>query len=206
MVSIKIWIEISCNVTNSSTDTSETKPSNSIIPGINKGSAIFLHLLRELAEETGAVGPRRVAFYHRNSSDSRKQDILADLQLPLDSSEKSLLCVVATVSLGMFRCTSNKLITPQYCAGVGVDIKINNVVIFGLPETPENFLQEAGRAMRGSSVETKGKQGFAFFFHKGSLGMNVNNCKIRTTIILKPSWGWAVPSSDQLELANKTWV
>ena len=54
---------------------------------------------------------------------------------------------------------------------MGVDIKINNAVIFGLPETPENFLQEAGRAMRGSSSETNGNRGFAFFFHKGSLGM-----------------------------------
>ena len=26
--------------------------------------------------------------------------------------------------------------------------------------------------MRGSNEETKGKQGFAFFFHKGSLGMS----------------------------------
>ena len=53
---------------------------------------------------------------------------------------------------------------------MGVDIKTDNAIIFGLPETPENFLQEGGRPMRGSNEETKGKQGYAFFFHKGSLG------------------------------------
>ena len=42
-----------------------------------------------------------MAFYHRNTSDSRKQEILTDLQLPLGSSGKTLLCVVATVSLGI---------------------------------------------------------------------------------------------------------
>ena len=42
--------------------------------------------------------------------------------------------------------------------------------MFGLSETAESFLQEAGRAMRGSVEETEGKQGYAFFFHKGVLG------------------------------------
>ena len=65
--------------------------------GINKGSTIFLHLLKELAEVDDT---RRVAFFHRNSSDTRKQEILEDLQLPLGSTKKGLLCVVATVSLG----------------------------------------------------------------------------------------------------------
>ena len=65
------------------------------IAGINKGSGIFLHILKELNDKV-----RRVAFFHRNSSDSRKEAILRDLQLPIGSSEKQLICVVATVSLG----------------------------------------------------------------------------------------------------------
>ena len=123
-----------------------------IFVGINKGSAIFLHLLKELSreQETG----RAVALYHRNTSDDRKQTILADLQLPLGSEQKKLLCVVATVSLG-----------------VGVDIRVDNAVMFGLADTAENLLQEGGRAMRGSSEETSGKHGFAFFFQRGRLGM-----------------------------------
>ena len=68
------------------------------IAGINKGSTIFLHLLKELAEVGDTT--RRVAFFHRNTSEARKQDILEDLQLPLGSAKKLLLCVVATVSLG----------------------------------------------------------------------------------------------------------
>ena len=47
---------------------------------------------------------------------------------------------------------------------------MHNAVIFGLAETPENLLQEGGRPMRGSASETEGKQGYAFFFHKGGLG------------------------------------
>ena len=43
---------------------------------------------------------RRVAFFHRNSSENRKKEILNDLQLPLGSQDKKLICVVATVSLG----------------------------------------------------------------------------------------------------------
>ena len=54
--------------------------------------------------------------------------------------------------------------------GVGVDIRVHNAVMFGLAETAENLLQEGGRAMRGSSHETDGKHGYAFFFHKGHLG------------------------------------
>ena len=119
--------------------------------GINKGSAIFLHLLKELQDETNPK--RRVAFFHRNTSDERKREILEDLQLPLGSTEKQLICVVATVSLG-----------------VGVDIRVDNAVMFGLADTAENLLQEGGRAMRGGHQETSGKHGNAFFFQKGHLG------------------------------------
>ena len=41
-----------------------------------------------------------VAFYHRNTSEQRKMDILSDLSLPLGHPDKKLLAVVATVSLG----------------------------------------------------------------------------------------------------------
>ena len=107
--------------------------------------------MKELNEETDSR--RRVAFFHRNTSDKRKQVILADLQLPLGSMEKQLTCVVATVSLG-----------------VGVDIRVDNAVMFGLASTAENLLQEGGRAMRGSHQETSGMHGYAFFFQKGHLG------------------------------------
>ena len=70
-----------------------------IVRGINKGAAIYLHLLRELAAADDA--DRRVAFFHRNSSEDRKQAILSDLQLPLGSENKRIICVVATVSLGI---------------------------------------------------------------------------------------------------------
>ena len=68
--------------------------------GINKGAAIYLHLLRELA--TGDEARKQIAFFHRNSSEARKRAILCDLQLPLGSPDKHIRCVVATVSLGMF--------------------------------------------------------------------------------------------------------
>ena len=42
--------------------------------------------------------------------------------------------------------------------------------MFGLSENAENFVQEGGRPMRGSEAEIKGKQGYAFYLHKGSLG------------------------------------
>ena len=67
--------------------------------GINKGSAIYLHLLKELGQFDS--DNRKVAFFHRNSSDVRKDEILRDLQLPLISKEKKLICVVSTVSLGI---------------------------------------------------------------------------------------------------------
>ena len=62
-------------------------------------------------------------------------------------------------------------------SGVGVDLRIDNAVIFGLPETAENLLQEGGRPMRGSQVETQGKHGYSFFFHKGNLGKLFNSKK-----------------------------
>ena len=68
-----------------------------VLKGINKGSSIFLYILKQL----GILGgERQVAFYHRNTSDARKQEILQDLQLPLSTPSKKLLAVVATVSLG----------------------------------------------------------------------------------------------------------
>ena len=69
------------------------------ITGINKGTAIFLHLLQSLATSENDE-TRRVALYHRNTSEKRKKEIMADLQLPIGSEKKTLLCVVATVSLG----------------------------------------------------------------------------------------------------------
>ena len=88
----------------------------------------------------------------RNTSASRKCEIIADLQLPLSHPNKLLKAVVATISLG-----------------VGVDLRVKNVVSFGLGATPEDTVQEAGRCMRGSSEETRGQRGLAFFFQKGSV-------------------------------------
>ena len=39
--------------------------------------------------------------------------------------------------------------------------------MFGMSSNAENLVQEAGRPMRGSSDETRGKHGYAFVFHKG---------------------------------------
>ena len=69
-----------------------------IITGINKGSQVFLHLLKELS--VAGSSKRRIAYFHRNTSDGRKKQILEDLQLPLGSEDKELICVVATISLG----------------------------------------------------------------------------------------------------------
>ena len=63
--------------------------------------------------------------------------------------------------------------------GVGVDIRVDHAIIFGLSETAENLIQEGGRPMRGASQETAGRQGFAFFFHKGVLG------KITSYVLVK---------------------
>ena len=51
-----------------------------------------------------------------------------------------------------------------------MDIRVDDAVMFGLANTAENLLQEAGRAMRGNNEETLGRQGYAFFFQKGQLG------------------------------------
>jgi hypothetical protein len=59
----------------------------------------------------------------------------------------------------------------SYCfSGVGVDIRVQNSINFGLAASMEDLLQEGGRVMRGSIQETAGKQGYAFFLHKGALG------------------------------------
>ena len=69
-----------------------------VLEVINKGCSIFLHLLKQLGASSD--GSRKVAFFHRNTSERRKSEILKDLKLPLDSPNKRFLAVVATVSLG----------------------------------------------------------------------------------------------------------
>ena len=91
-------------------------------------------------------------FCFRNTSDERKSFIIADLERPLNHPLKTLKAVVATISLG-----------------VGVDVRVHSVVSFSLGATPEDTVQEAGRSMRGSVTEVGGKQGYAFFFQKGTL-------------------------------------
>ena len=54
--------------------------------------------------------------------------------------------------------------------GVGVDLRVDHAVIFGLADTLENLLQEGGRPKRGYHVNASINQGYAFFFHKGVLG------------------------------------
>ena len=53
---------------------------------------------------------------------------------------------------------------------MGVDIRVTNSVIFGLAASMEDLLQEGGRVMRGSPLETGGQHGLSFFFHKGAIG------------------------------------
>ena len=48
------------------------------------------------------AGHRKVAFFHRNTTESRKAEILDDLRLPLNDPKKKLVAVVATVSLGKY--------------------------------------------------------------------------------------------------------
>ena len=52
-----------------------------------------------------------------------------------------------------------------------MDIRVSSSINFGLAASMEDLLQEGGRVMRGSSVETEGKQGFSYFIQKGALGM-----------------------------------
>ena len=54
---------------------------------------------------------------------------------------------------------------------MGVDIRVDHAVVFGLAETAESLLQEGGQPMRGSFQETKGRRGLTLFFHKGNLGI-----------------------------------
>ena len=51
-----------------------------------------------------------------------------------------------------------------------MDIRVQHSINFGLAASMEDLLQEGGRVMRGSIQETAGKQGYAFFLHKGALG------------------------------------
>ena len=81
-----------------------------IVRGINKGTKVYLHVLKSLQDISG--DHRKVGFYHRNTTESRKRDILDDLKLPLGSRGKRLLCVVATVSLGTIN-TYNIKVTIQ---------------------------------------------------------------------------------------------
>ena len=78
-------------------------------------------------------------------------EILNDLSLPVDSPNKNILAVVATISLG-----------------VGVDVRVKNVVCLGLGSTPENIIQEAGRCQRGKA-QLDNSEGLAVFLHKGSV-------------------------------------
>ena len=67
---------------------------------------------------------QHIQFYSRNTTEKRKSEILHDLQLPLGNPLKGLKAVIATVSLG-----------------VGVDVRVTNVVSFGLGCTPEDTIQ-----------------------------------------------------------------
>ena len=118
-----------------------------IVRSINSGTEVYFKLINMLGQFTGQ---RSVAFYHSNTSENRKNDILRDLSLPLNSPNKRLNAVVATISLG-----------------VGVDIRVKNVVCFGLGSTPENLVQEAGRCLRGYHQETEEIKGLAFISQKG---------------------------------------
>ena len=60
---------------------------------------IYLNLLKTVND--CRKEQRQIAFYHRNTNQGRKEQILSDLKLPLTSEDKKILCVVATVSLGM---------------------------------------------------------------------------------------------------------
>ena len=120
-----------------------------IARSINSGTEIYFFLLRMLGT---TYEDKSVAFYHRHSSEKRKKEILHDLSLPLDSPSKKLKAVVATISLG-----------------VGVDIRVKNVVCMGLGSSPESMVQEAGRCVRGSKQSTDKDRGYAFFFQKGTI-------------------------------------
>ena len=42
----------------------------------------------------------------------------------------------------------------------------------------EDLLQEGGRVMRGSSLETEGKHGYSFVFHKGAVGTYIKKLNL----------------------------
>ena len=69
-----------------------------LVRGINKGCDIYLYLLKEFNDFSSLK--RKIALYHSNSNNQRKEEILCDLQKPLGSPDKHIICVVATVSLG----------------------------------------------------------------------------------------------------------
>ena len=71
-----------------------------LVRGINKGCAIYLHLLKEFNDFSSKK--RRIVLYHSNSSESRKEEILSDLQKPLGHPDKHIICVISTVSLGKY--------------------------------------------------------------------------------------------------------
>ena len=56
--------------------------------GINKGAAIYLHLLRELA--TTDEARKQIAFFHRNSCEARNRAILCDLTAALKNTKDKL--------------------------------------------------------------------------------------------------------------------
>ena len=121
-----------------------------IVRSINTGTEIFFYLLKMLGTTTAE---KKVAFYHRNSSEKRRKEIMHDLSLPLDDPDKKLRAIVATISLG-----------------VGVDVRVKNVVCMGLAANPENLIQEAGRCVRGSQQQApNAEKGLAFFFQKGAV-------------------------------------
>ena len=72
--------------------------------------------------------------------------------------------------------------------GVGVDIRVHHSINFGLAATIEDLLQEGGRVMRGSTQETKGRRGYAFFFHKGALGkFFIRTCSFAFLTPIRPT-------------------
>ena len=71
-----------------------------LVRGINKGSEVFLFMLKHLSP--CLKSDRSVAFFHGNTKEERKAEILQDLKLDLNNLDKKYRCVVATVSLGSF--------------------------------------------------------------------------------------------------------
>ena len=89
----------------------QQEPHLFIVRSVKSGTEVYFYLLKMLSMHSTE---KIVAFYHSNTSDKRKQEILLDLSLPINCPSKLLKAVVATVSLG-----------------VGVDIRVKNVVCLG---------------------------------------------------------------------------